>query len=67
MTDRPLAGIVALVTGSSRAIGEAIACRLAATGTCAAVNVETTQGCDPQLPGTVHGIGATGYSTIVSI
>jgi citronellol/citronellal dehydrogenase len=48
-----LDGRVAIVTGSSRGIGKAIACRLAAEG-CDIVVAAKTAEPNPKLPGTIH-------------
>ena len=55
MTDRPLSGAVALVTGASRGIGKGIAGELAAAGATVYFTARSTSE-DPERPGT---IGAT--------
>jgi NAD(P)-dependent dehydrogenase (short-subunit alcohol dehydrogenase family) len=49
---------VAVVTGASRGIGEAIALRLAQEGACVVVSARTVEEGDHMLPGSISGVAA---------
>lgn len=55
---RPLAGKVALITGSSRGIGRAIALELAARGAAVAVNFRTSQGAAEEVRTEIREMGS---------
>ena len=51
-----LNGRTALITGSSRGIGEYMARHLASAGANVAIAARTTQVTDKRLPGTIHSV-----------
>lgn len=57
MSNQPLKGRTAIITGASRGVGRAVALKLAQEGANIVIAAKTTEP-NPQLPGTIHSVAA---------